>query len=264
MKEDKQPRRLPVNYILKPEISHFTPESVVFVDGTSSSEIDSLILGTGYELRIPFLSAGGTLEIDPSARSCPLDPPNLTTNLRYLFPLHEHVFSLAGAYPATALSFVGLPILVANCPSDIAQALLVVHGIARPEILPSRSDMLAELRKKEQHMVDRGLDPYNVGHRLVDIDEGDGQMPDMAHDYQDAIVEFLKEKGVIPDDGKPFVEDWRRKIRNDSEYLWRAWERVEEEGEESVRRWLKGVKAEDEWVELMQKLVDWEKAKEKN
>lgn len=220
------------------------------------------MLGTGYEMRIPFLTQGGALAVDPSAESCPLDPPKLTTNLRYVFPLHEHVFSLAGSYPTTALAFVGLPILVANCPSDVAQSLFIAHAIANPDLLPTREEMLAQLRQKEGHMRTKGFDPYRVGHRLIDVDDTqrpDGRPPDMGHDYQDDLVQYLKEKGALPNDGKPFVEDWRRIVRNDSEYLYNAWQRVEGLGEEAVRRWLKGARTEDDWVDVMHRLIEWEK-----
>ena len=42
--------------IPKPRIAYFTNTSIVFEDGTSLSDVDSVILGTGYEFRIPFLS----------------------------------------------------------------------------------------------------------------------------------------------------------------------------------------------------------------
>ena len=122
-------------------------------------------------MRVPFLTHGGALDIDPSAESCPSDPPKLTTNLRYIFPLHQHIFSLAGSHPPTALAFIGLPILVANCPSDIAQSLFVVHSIASSNLLPSREDMLNQLQQKERYMRTKGFDPYRVGHRLIDVDD---------------------------------------------------------------------------------------------
>ena len=249
---------------VKPEISHFNASHVVFVDGSAADDIDAIILATGYELRIPFLTHGNEVQVDEQAHSCPENPYTLTTNLRYLFPLHEHIFSLAAAYPPTALAFVGLPILVANCPSDIAQAMFVAQGIAHPEILPSREDMLRELREKESKMSRVGLDPYRVGHRLVDYDTpSDGSVPDMAHDYQDSLVDFLKEKGVIPDDGKPFVEPWRRETRNQSEYLWNAWARIERLGPDEQRKWLTNVETEEQWADLMFRLIDWEKSQVK-
>ena len=73
----------------------------------------------------------------------------LTTNLRYIFPLYEHIFSLSPAFPSNALAFVGLPVLIANCPSDRAQALFISHAIADPSVLPPRGEMLDALVARE-------------------------------------------------------------------------------------------------------------------
>ncbi|PFH50859.1 hypothetical protein AMATHDRAFT_60358 [Amanita thiersii Skay4041] len=53
----------PSNAILKPGISHFTEQSIVFVD-TTHIGVDTVLLATGYELRKPFLDAGGVLTTD--------------------------------------------------------------------------------------------------------------------------------------------------------------------------------------------------------
>ncbi|KAH8115093.1 FAD/NAD-binding domain-containing protein [Phellopilus nigrolimitatus] len=260
LKDGNAPRRLPVPCAIKPAISHFTADSIIFTDGTQVSDIDAVILGTGYEVRVPFLSAGDALAISPGAYSNASEgdpaPEHLTTNLRYVYPLHEHIFSLAASYPPTALAFVGLPVLTANCPSDIAQALLIAHALVDPTLLPSREDMLTQLRKREAHFRERGFDPYREGHRLIDVEGG---QRDASHEYQDALIHFLKKRGALPDDGQPFVEQWRRRSRNESEALWRAWERVESLGKEEIERWLKGVRTENEWAGVMDRLIEWEK-----
>jgi hypothetical protein len=57
---------LPPNVIRKPVISHFTRDSIVFVDKTEI-DVDSVILATGYQTRKPFLDAGHALVTDPTA-----------------------------------------------------------------------------------------------------------------------------------------------------------------------------------------------------
>ena len=79
-----------------------------------------------------------------------------------------------------------------------------------------------------------------------------------AQDYQDALVEYLKERGKVVDDGKKYVEEWRRRGRRDSRLLSRAWGRVEEGGKERVREWLEGVETEEEWAGLMRRLTVWQ------
>ncbi len=104
---------------VKPPISHFTNTSVVFEDGTSLTSVDSLVLATGYEFRVPFLSQSPpesgidfpVLEVAPSTTANSTTAQVLTSNLRYIFPLYEHIFSLSPAHPPTALAFVGLPVV---------------------------------------------------------------------------------------------------------------------------------------------------------
>ncbi|PIL35194.1 hypothetical protein GSI_02984 [Ganoderma sinense ZZ0214-1] len=238
--------------IPKPRIAHFNRTSVVFEDGSALHDVDALILGTGYEFRIPFLSApcSSVLAVDKHPTANSTTARTLVTNLRYVFPLHRHIFSLHPGIPPTALAFIGLPVLVANCPSDMAQSLLVAHAIANSSILPSREEMLRDLFAREEKIRGEGLDPYYIGHRLVAESETD-------HDYQDAVVQYLKDVGALPQDGKKYVEPWRRLGRQNSRLLGRAWERVKQRGEES--KWLDGVRTEDEWADLMSRLTEWQR-----
>lgn len=232
--------------IVKPEISHFTLDAVVFKDGSSTSDVDALLLGTGYDLRLPFLENGHSLSVDPSADSNETYTQGLVTNLRYLFPVYKHVLSLCPHYPTNALSFIGLPIYVANCPSDIAQSIFVVNSIANASILPPRKELVDELARDEEWLRTLGYDPYNVGHRLVPLNG-------TQWEYANEIVDFVKKRGSIPDDGKPFVEAWRREERK---YLKRGWQRVEELGTQA--EWLQGVETEEDWADLMGRLDKWE------
>ncbi|EMD39675.1 hypothetical protein CERSUDRAFT_111984 [Gelatoporia subvermispora B] len=242
--------------IIKPHISHFTNDSIVFIDGSSLTDVDSLILGTGYEFRVPFLSPpfSSVLTSDAHTPYNSTTAPSLITNLRYIFPLHRQIFSLAPTLPSTALAFVGLPVLIANAPSDIAQSLFVAHALANASLLPPRDAMLRELVAHEDLLRGKGLDPYHVGHRLLG---GDTE----AQDYQDNLVEYLKKHGAIPDDGEKYVEQWRRAGRTLSRLLARGWKRVEDLDEQA--RWLDGVETEDEWAQLMERLAAWQEEWEK-
>lgn len=171
---------------LKPEISHFAENGVVFVDGTSIDP-DVVLLGTGYELRKPFLERTGELLADPLAHdNSSISEGGLYTNLRYIFPLHRHILSLSASYPTNALAFIGLPTYIPNCPSDVAQSLFAAHAIVNPSIFPSRDELLRELAAYDEHLRSLGLDPYANGHRML---LGTG-----PSDYQDELVDFLKEK----------------------------------------------------------------------
>lgn len=242
---------------VKPPIARFTNTSIIFEDGTALDTVDSLILATGYQFLVPFLSRIPTnsgltspaLIAEPQTKANSTTASALTTNSRYIFPLHEHVFSLSPQHPSTALAFVGLPVLIANCPSDIAQSLFIAHAIADPSVLPSYTDMLHLLVQKEESRREDGYDPYYYGHKMVG---GDTE----AQDYQDALVRYLKEHGKLPNDGKKYVEDWRRTARRDSRLMSRAWSRVEEAGTQD--EWLQGVRTEQEWADLMTRLTVWQ------
>ncbi|KAH8091649.1 hypothetical protein BXZ70DRAFT_473777 [Cristinia sonorae] len=239
-------------------ISHFTKDSIVLEDGTVLTDVDSVILATGYQFLVPFLSRSPSpdipaiLSISPTTNYTSDTAPSLQTNTRYIYPLHSHIFSLSPTHPPTALSFVGLPVLIANCPSDIAQSLLIAHALLNPSVLPTKRDMLSQLLQQEDRLRERGYDPYVAGHKMVGGD-------DDAQAYQDALVRYLKEKGSLPNDGKNFVEQWRRDARKDSFLLRRAWLRIEAAGQEEVERWLRGVESEDEWAELLSRLAAWQR-----
>lgn len=114
--------------------------------------------------------------------------------------------------------------------------------------------MLDSLIQRENNLRDRGFDPYYYGHKMVGGD-------DEAQAYQNALVRYLKQQGRLPNDGKDYVESWRVMARKESRLLARAWSRVEELGEQS--RWLGGVHTEDEWADVMWRLVDWQDKWEK-
>ncbi|KIJ20632.1 hypothetical protein PAXINDRAFT_95699 [Paxillus involutus ATCC 200175] len=211
----------------KPGISKFTAEGVVFSDGSVVSDVDSVILATGYELLFPFLQTGGVVEVRPEADR--VDGDSLITNLRYLFPLHQHIFSLSPSYPVNALAFIGLPELVQNCPSDTAQ-----------------KELLQQLKDSEDTRRSGRTDPYSVGHTIL----GNSNF-----DYQDYLIDYLEERGALPNGERNFVEGWRRDARA-YKYLKRGWNRVEELGEE--RTWLREVKTEEEWADLMKRLDKWQ------
>lgn len=55
----------------------------------------------------------------------------LVSNLRDICPLYRRIFSLTPVPPPMVLVLVVLPVLVANCPLDIAQSLFVAHTPTR-------------------------------------------------------------------------------------------------------------------------------------
>ncbi|KAG8955228.1 hypothetical protein FRC03_011275 [Tulasnella sp. 419] len=234
----------------KPEISHLNSTSIIFVDGSSITTPDSIILATGYELRYPFLSSMLTRPIhrQPSSYNS-----ELSTNMRYIRPLHEHILSLSSKHRLGSLYFVGLPTRLSSAGSDAAQALFIANTIANPAMLPSRDSLLAALIEHEASLLADGFDPEVVGHTMLRTDTA-GQK------YQEQLIEWLRERGASTRDGLPegkYIPGWRRLAADNLMTLRRAWRKVESLGEHEVRSWLEGIQTEDEWGDLMSRLIAW-------
>ena len=281
-----------------PAIRNFTHDAAVFEDGTELAHIDTVILATGYEYRVPFLTVGGHLDVVALQRHGTAeygshngtaneyvgeieredtDELRLRTNLRYIWPLFRHVLSLDAAYPLGALYIVGAPIFTSSAFCTTAQALFVSHTLAdlsllnpqedirastcdagddlsRVASLSPRAALLADLHAQEAELRAGGLDPAVVGHRLLET----------AGVYQDALIRYLQVRGVaghgsIPPVTENFTPAWRTTTWAHVIVLKRAWKRVEAEGKEGVKKWLDGVESEEEWVGVMDKLLERER-----
>jgi hypothetical protein len=239
-----------------PVVASLNATSVLLVNGTALHDVDALVLATGYELRIPFLSAphsSAIREIQPQERvPDSRHAQTLVTNQRYLYPLHAHVLSLSPALPPAALAVIGLPMGVANCFSDSAQALYAAHAIANASVLPPREDLLDELVAEEAQLAAIGHDVYVRGARLT-------AWPAHSHDYADALVQRLRERGALPP-GAPYTDAWRR-------WAWnrpilglstRAWQRIRALGPDEELRWTADAHSEEDWVRVMQRVAKWQ------
>ncbi|KZV66746.1 FAD/NAD(P)-binding domain-containing protein [Peniophora sp. CONT] len=244
--------------VQKPALSHFTADAVVFVDGTQLTGIDIVVLATGYEERVPFLTQGGVLSVDKH-RDPAKQGLDLSTNLRYIRPVWRHIFALDPALPPTALAFVGLPIFVNNGPNSFSAGLFIAHVLANPSLLPTREELLQELRDREDASRAAGLDPEYVGHRLIAL-PGEEEPAGLA--YSDTLIRYLQERGLaglsgIPPLGQNYTEPWRRRATQNGFTLRRAWQRIRDAGDEA--KWVKGVSTIEQWDELIGRLLEWER-----
>ncbi|EPQ52711.1 FAD/NAD P-binding domain-containing protein [Gloeophyllum trabeum ATCC 11539] len=234
--------------IYKPRISHLTNSAIVFTDNTtlSTSGPTTILLATGYDLVVPFLSPLATSPfVDYSTIT-------LTTNRRYIRPLYRHVLALDPELPPNALAFIGLPMWVATAPSDYAQGLFVAHAIADSAMLSSRETMLLELENSERALEAQGIDPFFNGHRL--------QGRTRPVDYQEEFIAYLRANSSVAlppflADGRPYVERWRRDVRQYIFLLKKAWARAEELGLQDA--FIRGAVTEEEWAEVMERLKEW-------
>lgn len=233
--------------------------SVTFMDGSAISDVDSVILANGFDLKYPFLTLGNELAVVP----IPDDPAqhdddHLSTNLRYIRPLHEHVLSLSSQHPLGSLYFVGLTTQTYYAANDVAQSLFVAHTIANPDLLNihnktllppnrARQEYLRILRSREDTLRAHGVNPDIQGH----------QSWGSPLDYQNDMVEWLKERGVkgLPDG--EYVEPWRKEAHDNRLYIVDAWHKIVALGPREEQKWLEGVRTESDWAELMRRLAEW-------
>ena len=205
---------------------------------------------------------------NPSAYSRPEGENRLTANLNYLFPIDRQIVSLSSLHPLNALLFIGLPFPVTHAPGDVAQSMFAGHLIARPDLVYptshitghegwnetlARELLLKSLTALENRLAGEGFDVYHLGHKLNigSYHNGNG--------YQDSLIAHLQSRDLIPphDGGYVFVEPWRVRGTGNILRLRIIWEEIERRGEEEVKWWLDGIVTEEEWADLMDRLLKW-------
>ena len=175
--------------------------------------------------------------------------------------------SLSSLHPLNALLFIGLPYLTYYAPNGIAQSIFAGHLISRPDrVYPTshltgrdnwnetlaRQILLKNLTALEDRLAGQGFDFYRLGHKM-----DNERYP--REEYQDSLIAHLQSQGLVPphNGGYIFVEPWRIRTTKNLLRLEGIWKEIESRGEEEVRRWLNGVKTEDEWADLMDRLLQW-------
>lgn len=203
--------------VTKPRISHFTLHEVVFVDGTTiSSSSVSILLATGYELLAPYLKNLSVGTLKPSTTE-------LTTNKKYIRPLHHTLFAADSRIPTNALAFIALPFFIANAPTAYLQGLFIGHAYADRdgEFLPPLETILKDLKEREDVVRADGFEPLEVGNLLYH--------PAQPIAYHELLFTLLRTRSKIPlppylSHRTHFVEEWR-KVGPKFFFLRKAWKR---------------------------------------
>ncbi|KAF8311121.1 uncharacterized protein EI90DRAFT_3097979, partial [Cantharellus anzutake] len=244
--------------IRKARLSHFTRDAVHFEDGSFETDIDSVILATGYELRVPFLEVGGSLIYDPTVTSrntTHIHPPPhlpLTSNGPYVRPLYRHTMSLSSQFPPTALFVLSFARHPPPQATAVAQSIFATRLIANPALVdPHRIKLLRELEEYEERLRNIGLNPDVSGHRLVDWNHDYQE----SSNFQESLINFLMERNVtrLPLRGSnhTYVEDWRRRMDTNPSLVVtnKNWLELEARGETEAL--LRGREKEEDWIELL-------------
>ncbi|KAI0261644.1 hypothetical protein BC834DRAFT_925444 [Gloeopeniophorella convolvens] len=199
--------------------------AVVLADGTTESDVDLVILATGYEISFPFL---------PQMKQGvpPLPPPlpgQLYNSTYHVFPLAHHLFPLQGPFPPTSIAFPGLPYRVAPFPvfEDQARAIApAVDVVARTQLIMQEEETDDPLLIAKAWFRFATLEPF---------------------EYRAKLHAFAGKPYSTPDWE---VEFWEKKV-----LLRVEWKSIEESGQ--AEEWLRGVGANgpEDWIELCRKVI---------
>ncbi|EJD51206.1 FAD/NAD(P)-binding domain-containing protein [Auricularia subglabra TFB-10046 SS5] len=238
--------------------------TVTLGDGTQLHGIDTLMLATGYDVRVLFL------DHLVEGKQRPANVYTTSTNLRYIRPLYEHTLSLDDSYPLGALYFCGILSYNPTGMTNYAQALFAAYTIADPSILLSREEFYAALVAREKRVVQEGENLEHWGHR-VNFGYGPYDGHNAEGSFDDLMVDFIRERGYyagypgIPPTGLNYTETWRvanMRYAMDIVLAWYAG--LAKEGDAWDARWAKGRRTEADYVSDMQDVMNWWRKEKEN
>ncbi|KKY21586.1 putative fad dependent [Phaeomoniella chlamydospora] len=123
------------------------PGTVTLVDGSVLENVDRVIVCTGYQFSLPFLSAEYHRD-DVAAKDA--DDKVLITDGTMLHNLHRDIFYI----PDPSLIFVGVPFRIATFSLFEFQAIAVAAFLSGQATLPSQAEMRAEY---DRRLKEKGL-----------------------------------------------------------------------------------------------------------
>ncbi|KAF8337870.1 uncharacterized protein EI90DRAFT_2909164, partial [Cantharellus anzutake] len=250
-------------------LSYFKEDAICFVDSEGATkceeDIDSVILATGYETKIPFLTKGGALAEHSDRRSCNteyIDDQKLSTNGNGIHPLYKHTMSLSSDFPPDSLFILGLPRDFPPALLAVAQSIFATRVIKDGSFV-NRDALFRELACEETRQCSQcprdprkrcKYDPFQRGHRLVEVAERDE-----SNILMNGLVDFLKQKCAtelpsLPGTGDRFVDDRRLRVNRRSVIprIKCYWDNLEEEERKKL---LERRANEADWFELVNGLI---------
>jgi Flavin-binding monooxygenase-like len=212
--------------------------SVLLVDGSTESDIDMVLLATGYEISFPFLS-----QINSGIPSLPPPLPSELYNSTYhVFPLAYELFPLQGKFPPTSIAFPGLLYRVAPFPIFEEQARAIARVLEIPESLDTLSCAVDIMTRAHELIREEGTDdPLLIAKRWPRYAKLE------RFEYRARLHAFVGENWTAPDWE---IECWKNKYE-----IRREWIAIEKSGK--AEEWLKGVGTNglEDWIELCRRLI---------
>jgi hypothetical protein len=214
--------------------------SVLLEDGSIESNIDLVILATGYEMSFPFFSQIKT-EVPPLP---PPLPDELYNSTYHVFPLALQLFPLQKNFPPASIAFPGLQFRVDPIPLYEDQARAIAGVLEDPASLDRPScaaDIVARVRKIVR---EKGTDDPLL------IAKAWGQFALLEpFEYRAQLNAFIGRNWTAPDWE---IECWKNKV-----VLREEWRAIEQSGK--AAEWLKGVGTNgngmEDWARLCRKLI---------
>ncbi|KAI9438654.1 FAD/NAD(P)-binding domain-containing protein [Lactarius indigo] len=214
-------------------------ETVVLVDGSTESDIDLIIIGTGYEVSIPFLP-----QIKLEVPTLPPPLPNELYNSTYhVFPLAYQLFPLRGEFPPASIAFTGLPSRVSPIPIFEDQAQAIVRVLGDPGSLDSLSCTADVVERALRLISQEGIeDPLGFAKAWMRF----GTLE--PFEYRAELNAFAGKDWTAP--------DWEIEFWTKKNVLRKEWNDIEGNGKSE--EWLKGVglNGVDDWVGLCRRLIN--------
>ncbi len=203
--------------------------TILLADGSLETDIDFIILGTGYEMSFPFL---------PQIKlGVPTLPPSLPDEL---YNSTYHVF------PPTTIAFTGLLIRVSPIPLFEDQAQAIMRILEDPGSLDSLSCAAGVVKRAHALIGKEGTNnPLSIARAWLRF----GTLEPFK--YLAELNAFAGKNWTVP--------DWEVKLWQKRSIIRREWREIERSGQSA--EWLKGVGLNgiEDWVGLCNKLIDRDK-----
>jgi hypothetical protein len=212
--------------------------TVLLADRSTESDIDLVILATGYEMSFPFLP-----QIKLGVPSLPPPLPNELYNSTYhVFPLALHLFPLQGDFPPTSIAFPGLPSRVPPFLHYEDQAHVIARVLENPKSLDCHTWAVDIVARTHKLMRERGTDdPLRISKAWFLF------APFESFEYRTQLNAFVGKRWSAPD---WLVEFWEKRS-----VLRRKWREIEGDGRADELLKGVGVNGLEDWIEICRKVL---------
>ena len=212
--------------------------SVLLEDGSIESDIDLVILATGYELSFSFLS-----QIKSEIPALPPPLPNELYNSTYhVFPLAHYLFPLQGVFPPHSIAFPGLQHRVAPFPLFEDQARAIVRVLKDPACLDRLSCAVNIATRMQALIHEKGTDdPVHIAKAWSCF------RPLEQFEYRTQLNAFSGKKWTAP--------EWEIEFWENRSLIRREWKTIQQSGK--AEEWMRGVGSNgmEDWIEQCRLLI---------